>query len=103
MGPPAIKLLGDFAVDQPSPLVLPWFIKQNNYNENITLQNKNKPFKNTKHLFLSIFYFFLLWSMTESKVGSYTGGHDTSRPQKIDKRTIMKNKNRGAVLGRQQY
>ena len=45
-------------VDQPSPLVLPWFIRHNNYKESITLQNKTKSFKNTKHLFLPIFLFY---------------------------------------------
>ena len=38
--------------------------------------------------------------MTESKVGSYTGGHNASRPQTNNKRTIMKNQNRSAALGR---
>ena len=46
-----------FAVDQLSPLVLPWFIRQNSYNESITLQNKNKPFKITKHLFFLNFHY----------------------------------------------
>ena len=32
--------------------------------------------------------------MTESKVGSYTGGHNA------EKRTTMKNQNRSAALGR---
>ena len=41
-----------FAVDQLSSSVLPWLIRQNNYNESITIQYKNKPIKNTKHLFL---------------------------------------------------
>ena len=45
-------------VDQPSPLVLPWFIRHNNYKESITLQNKTKSFKNTRHLFLPIFLFY---------------------------------------------
>ena len=37
-------------VDQPSPLVLPWFIKHNNYKESITLQNKTKSFKSPQKL-----------------------------------------------------
>ena len=48
-------------VDQPSPLVLPWFIRHNNYKKSITLQNKTKSFKSTKHLFLPIFLFLLLY------------------------------------------
>ena len=39
-------------------LVLPWFIRHNNYKESITLQNKTKSFKDTKHLFLPIFFCF---------------------------------------------
>ena len=35
--------LNEFPVDQPSSLILPWFIRQNNYNKSITPQNKNKP------------------------------------------------------------
>ena len=63
LGQPAMKLLGGgvfnlFVVDQPSPLVLPWFIRQNNYNESITLQNKNKQFRNTKHLFYLFSFFY---------------------------------------------
>ena len=37
--------------------------------------------------------------MTDSKVESYTGGHNANIPQ-IDKRTTMKNQNRSAALGR---
>ena len=71
-----------------------WFIRQNSYNESITLQNKNIPFKNTKHLFLPIFYFFFsLQSTTESKVDSLADH------TQIDKRTTMKNQNRSAALG----
>ena len=44
-------------VDQPSPLVLPWFVRRNN---SITPHNKNKTFKNTKHLFLPTFYVFII-------------------------------------------
>ena len=35
--------------------------------------------------------------MTNSKVDSYTGGHNANT---IDKRTTMKNQNRSAALGR---
>ena len=31
--------------NQPSPLFLPWFIRQNNNKESITLQNKDRPLK----------------------------------------------------------
>ena len=49
---PAIKSL-EFAVDQPSPLVLPWLMRQKKYNESITLQNK------TKHPKATNIYFYL--------------------------------------------
>ena len=37
--------------------------------------------------------------MTESKLGSYEGGHNASRPQ-TDKRTALRNQNKSAALGR---
>ena len=48
-------------VDQPSPLVLPWFIRHNNYKESITLQNKTKSFKNINIYFylFSCFYYYI--------------------------------------------
>ena len=38
--------------------------------------------------------------MTDSKVDSYTGGHNLTYHKQIDKRTTMKNQNRSAALGR---
>ena len=54
LGRPAIKITGGLELVCGRPtlaLSLPWFIRHNNYKENITLQNKTKSFKNTKHLF----------------------------------------------------
>ena len=66
LGQPAINLHGGgggggggfnlFAVDQPSPMILPWLIRQNNYNKSITPQNKNKPLNQIKTLDI---YFYL--------------------------------------------
>ena len=88
-------------VDQSSPLVLHWFIRHNNYKESITLQNKTKSFKNTKHLFLPIFLFLLLYKAIQTakwtaiQVATLLTYH-----KQIDKRTTMKNQNRSAALGR---
>ena len=38
--------------------------------------------------------------MTDSKVDSYTGGHNAMYHTQIDKKTTMKNQNRKAALGR---
>ena len=38
--------------------------------------------------------------MTDSKVGSFAGGHNATYHKQIDKRTTMKNQNRSAALGR---
>ena len=86
-------------VDQPSPLVLPWFIRHNNYKESITLLNKTKSFKNTKHLFLPIFLFLLLYKARQTakwtaiQVATMLPYH-----KQIDKRTTTKNQNRSAAL-----
>ena len=83
----------------PTPLVLPWFITQNIYNESIKMRNKNKPFKNNEHLFylFSIFYYKsrqrAKWAATQ--VAIMLADH-----KQIDKRTTMKNQNRNAALGR---
>ena len=88
-------------VDQPSPLVLPWFTRHNNYKKSITLQNKTKSFKNTKHLFLPIFLFLLLYKAwktakwTAIQVPTMLTYH-----KQINKRTTTKNQNRSAALGR---
>ena len=88
-------------VDQPSPLVLPWFIRHNNYKESITLQNKTKSFKNTKHLFLTIFLFLLLYKARQTaKWTAIQVATMLTYHKQIDKRTTMKNQNRSAALGR---
>ena len=42
-----------------SPLVRPWFITQNNYNESNTIQNKNKSIK-TLNIYFHLFSIFFL-------------------------------------------
>ena len=51
-----------FAVDQSSPLVLLWFIRQNSYNESIIL----------------LFYYK---AGQRAKWAAYTGGHNANKPQ----------------------
>ena len=47
-----------------------------------------------------MFIFCLIFYTTESKVDSYTGGQNASRPQTNRKRTTMRNQSRNAALGR---
>ena len=60
LGRPAIKFLR--GLTQSSLLILPWFIRQNNYNKSITSQYQNKLLNQIKTL--NIFFTYFLISLS---------------------------------------
>ena len=90
-------------VEQPSPLILLWFIRQNSYNKSITLQNKNKPLKQIKTLNIYIYPFsdfFYHKARERAKWAAMLVATMLSDNKQIDERTNMRNQNRSAALGR---
>ena len=89
-------------VDQPSPLILPWFIRQNNYNKSITPQNNNKPLNQIKTLNIFFTYFQIFLNHKPRLRAKWAAMQVATRladNKQIDNRT-KRNQNRSAALGR---